>query len=149
MPPHPKEMAGKIRRVINGFIFLEKRTVFRQGKLRLYPSEIHLMQVIHEEPELNAGEMARRLGLTNGAVSQTLARLEKKGVLRKSKDPALKNKLTATFTKSGMAAIQGFSKEQASAIEAFSAYLTGLSGREREVIDGFLSHMEAFPKMLK
>lgn len=149
MPPQPKEMAGKIRRVINRFIFLEKRTIFRQGELRLYPSEIHLMQAIHEEPELNAGEMAQRLGLSNGAVSQTLARLEKKGVLRKSKDPALKNKLTATFTRSGKAAIRGFTEEQAAAIEMFSAYLAGLSGRERKIVDGFLSHLEAFSKRLK
>ena len=140
----PKEMAGKIRRVINGFLFLEKRSVFRRGTLRLYPSEIHLLQIIYEEPVLNAGQMAQRLGLTTGAVSQTLARLEKKGVLQRRKDPALKNRLTATFTNSGKTAILGFEKEQALAREAFSDYLAGLSVRDRKAIDQFLTHLETF-----
>ncbi len=142
-------MAGKIRRVINGFLFLEKRSVFRRGDLRLYPSEIHLMQVIRENPDLNAGQMAQRLGLTNGAVSQTLARLEKKGVLQRRKDPSLKNRLTAVFTPSGNRAIQGFEKKQAPAGETFSAYLAGLSDRERKTVDEFLSRLEMFLNRLK
>ena len=48
------------------------------------------MQVISEYPDLSAGDMAQRLGVSNGAVSQTLARLESKGVIKKSKDPSLK-----------------------------------------------------------
>ena len=87
MHPEPRKLAGQIRRVTNRLIFLEKRSVFRHEGLRLHPSEIHLMQVIAEHPDLNAGEMAQKLGVSNGAVSQTLARLERKGVIKKAKDP--------------------------------------------------------------
>ena len=97
------------------------------------------MQVITEHPDLNAGEMAQRLGVSNGAVSQTLARLERKGVIKKAKDPSLKNRVTAAFTASGREAIQRFEAEQASSVESFSNYLAGLSEREREVIGSFLS----------
>jgi DNA-binding MarR family transcriptional regulator len=70
------------------------------------------MQVIAEHPDLNAGEMAQKLGVSNGAVSQTLARLERKGVIKKVKDPSLKNRVTASFTASGSQAIQLFEKNR-------------------------------------
>lgn len=144
-----KNVAGQVRRVINRLIFLEKRSVFQQGPLRLYPSEIHLMQIINETPELNAGRIAQRLGITNGAVSQTLARLERKKMINKTKDPALKNELTVTFTASGKAAIQAFEKEQAAASHSFASYLSGLSTNDRIVIEGFLSQMEELLKKLE
>ena len=149
MDSGPKKIAGQVRRVINRLMFLEKRSVFQHGKLRLYPSEIHLMQVINETPHLNAGQMAQRLGISNGAVSQTLARLERKRIITKTKDPALKNELTVTFTESGKAAVQGFEREQASAITIFSRYLSGLSLTDRNVIERFLSHMEDLLKRLE
>jgi len=143
------ELAAQIRRVVNRLIFLEKRSVLRHGELRLHPSEIHLMQVIAQEPDISAGEMAQKLGVSNGAVSQTLARLERKGVIKKYKDPSLKNRVTAAFTASGNEAIELFEAQQASSVESFSNYLSGLSGKDREVIKGFLSHVEAFLKGLE
>lgn len=144
-----KNVAEQVRRVINRLIFLEKHSVFQQGPLRLYPSEIHLMQVINESPELNAGRIAQRLGITNGAVSQTLARLERKKVINKTKDPALKNELTVTFTASGKTAIQAFEKEQAAALHSFARYLSDLSTNDRIVIERFLAQMEELLKKLE
>jgi DNA-binding MarR family transcriptional regulator len=148
MHPESRKLAGRISRVANRLIFLEKRTVLQHEGLRLHPSEIHLMQVINEHPDLNASEMAQRLGVTCGAVSQTLARLERKGVVKKAKDPSLKNRVTATFTESGRKAIRSFEAKQASSVESFSIYLTGLSEREKEVIGGFLSRVEEFLERL-
>lgn len=148
MPSQLIKIAGQIRRVINRSIILEKRSILHHKDLRLYPSEIHLLQVIREDADLSGGEMARKLGLTNGAVSQTLNRLEKKGVIKKTKDPALKNKLSVTFTETGSAALRRFEEGQAATMKAFSSYLAGLSERERTVIGGFLFHLEEFLKSL-
>jgi DNA-binding MarR family transcriptional regulator len=140
----PLKMAGQVRRVLNRSMFLEKRSMVHHDGLRLYPSEIHLMQVIREGADLSAGEMAKRLGISNGAVSQTLKRLEKKGVIHKTKDPALKNKLTATLTGTGEAALRRFEDSREEARKAFSNYLAGLSAREGRVIEGFLDRLEQF-----
>lgn len=144
MTQESKNLRDRIGRIINRLIFLEKRSVFQLGSLKLHPSEIHLMQVVRERPDLNAGEIAQRLGVSNGAVSQTLARLERKGVITKVKDPSLKNRVTAVFTESGRTAIEGFEHERASSGESFTNYLAGLSEREKEVIHGLISHMEEF-----
>jgi DNA-binding MarR family transcriptional regulator len=148
MPSQLIQIAGQIRRVINRSIILEKRSIVHHEGLRLYPSEIHLLQVIREEADLSAGEMARKLGLTNGAVSQTLNRLEKKGVIMKTKDPALKNRLTVTFTETGITALRRFEEGREATMKAFSTYLAGLSERERSVIGGFLFRLEEFLKRL-
>lgn len=144
-----KNLNSRINRVINRLIFLEKRSVFQMGGLKLHPSEIHLMLVIDEQPDLSAGEMAQRLGVSNGAVSQTLARLERKGVIKKVKDPSLKNRVTAIFTESGRTAIRRFEEERASASRSFAEYLAGLSEQEAVVIDGLISHMEEFLEELE
>jgi len=144
MEHHPNALTERLRRVINRLIFLEKRSVVQLGGLRLHPSEIHLMQVIREHPDLNAGEMAQRLGVTNGAVSQTLSRLVRKRVIVKSKEPTRKNRVTALCTPSGTAAIQRFEEERATSLHSFATYLGGLSETDRGVIEGFLSHMEEF-----
>jgi len=149
MPDSLKHIGGSIRRVLNQAMILEKKTLLKHGTLRLYPSEIHLMQVIGEGPELNAGEMAQRLGITNGAVSQTLNRLEKKGVIQKTKDPALKNRVTALLTTNGTAALQKFEAGQEAALKQFSAYLAGLSERDRQTIEKFLARLEGFLNELK
>jgi len=88
----------------NQLVFLEKRYVFRHGELDLHPSELHLLLAIKDEPEANATKLAGRLGVTKGAVSQLLKKLEAKGVIEKTSDPAQKNEITSTFTRLGKAA---------------------------------------------
>ena len=83
MSLQPERIAGQIRRVINRSMLLEKKSILKHEDLRLYPSEIHLLQIIKEGEDLSAGEMARKLGISNGAVSQTLNRLEKKRLSKK------------------------------------------------------------------
>jgi DNA-binding MarR family transcriptional regulator len=149
MSSEPPKIAGQIRRVINRSMFLEKRTIFHHESLRLYPSELHLLQVLNEGTDPSAGEMAQKLGISIGAVSQTLNRLEKKGVIHKTKDPALKNRLKARLTEVGQTAIRQFEQGQEVTMKAFSSYMGGLSNGERKVIEGFLSHLEEFLRRLK
>jgi DNA-binding MarR family transcriptional regulator len=144
-----EKIAGQIRRVINRSMLLGRRSILHHEDLHLYPSEIHLLQVINEGEDLSAGEMARKLGISNGAVSQTLNRLEKKGVIKKTKDQALKNRLSATLTEVGKTAIRQFEQGQEGTVKAFSNYLGELSQGERKVIEGFLSRLEEFLKSLE
>ncbi len=148
MHPELEILVRLLRRVVNRLIFLEKRSVFQEGRLRLHPSEIHLMQLISERPGLSAGQMAQNLDVSNGAVSQTLARLERKGVIEKCRDRYLKNRVTVSFTPLGETAIRRFEEQQASSAESFWKYMAGLSESERKVIWDFLSHMEEFFRRL-
>ena len=132
----------QIINVINKTIFKEKKKIFKFKGVSLYPSEVHLMLVIKNDIDTNATEIAKQLGLTKGAVSQTLLRLEKKGILIKAKDPYNKNELTLSFTDFGEKAYALCQSSQVSFIEAHEEYLAKLDSKQKEVILDFLIHME-------
>lgn len=132
----------QLQRVINKIIHMEKNLKFQFEGITLYPSEIHLLLIIDEKYATNATRMADQLGITKGAVSQTLTRLEKKGVLIKSKDPNNKNELTLEFTPLGAQAFKHYKKQTDRFAAAHNQYLETFTDREKSIIQQFLSHME-------
>ena len=139
-----KALADQIMRISNKMIFLEKKSIIKHKDLKLYPSEIHLINVIEEENNINASKMAIRLGVTKGAVSQTLARLEKKGILYKTKDSQNKNELTVHFTPLGKDILRDNRKARASLQKKYAQYFSDISQEEQGIIMIFLTKMEKF-----
>lgn len=135
-------LAKQILLIINKLIFLEKKKIFPYLNLKLFPSEIHLMLLIGDDQERNVTKMAEKLGVTKGAISQTLSRLEKKGILKKTKDPFNKNELTAIFTPLGKDALDKYQEMRMTFSNHFIKYFSSLSESERNVVGLFLSHME-------
>jgi DNA-binding MarR family transcriptional regulator len=134
-------IVAQIFKLTNRLIIFEKKNIFQFKNVKLYPSEIHLILLIHQEQDTNATIMAEKLGVTKGAISQTLSRLEKKGMLRKIKDPYNKNELTVEFTPLGQQAIQQYLQLMASVHLRYDQYLSTLTDSEREVIKRFLAHL--------
>ncbi len=128
--------------VINTTIFKEKKKIFTFEGASLYPSEVHLMLVIKKGMDTNATEIAKLLGLTKGAISQTLSRLENKGIIRKTKDPQNKNELNLTLTPFGEQAYQVCMASEASMQIENEAYLSTLTQKEKETILNFLLHLD-------
>lgn len=138
-----RELIEQIFIFLNKVIFLEKRNIFQLKGVKLYPSEIHLILFINKELDCNATRIAEKLGLTKGAVSQTLTRLEKKGIIEKTKDPFNKNELTISFTSFGKEVMGAYLKKRKSANEQYDKYLSSLKAEERSVIKRFIQHIEA------
>ncbi|SBW11671.1 hypothetical protein KL86APRO_20267 [uncultured Alphaproteobacteria bacterium] len=130
--------------LINRVVFLEKRYVFCYEDLRLHPSELHVLLAIHNEPEANATRLAARLGVTKGAVSQALKRLEGKGVIIKSVDPSQKNEVTVLFTTVGRRAVESFLTQRSVARQRFHKHLSSLSETEKETLRRFLEEATSF-----
>ena len=53
----------------------------------LYPSEIHMVSRVDALDGVGVTELADAMGITKGAVSQLITRLEKKGLVAKETDP--------------------------------------------------------------
>ena len=138
----------KLNEFINKLIFLEKKTVFEFKGVKLYPSEIHLILLAHDRPT-NAGKMARELGVTMGAVSQTVSRLEKKGVLKKEKDPYLKNELTVMFTPFGKEVFRKYKKMSETLEKKFKDNTAMFNQKELETIDRFLDQLGKLPDQIR
>jgi DNA-binding MarR family transcriptional regulator len=83
-PAGAYEALGKL---INAVVFLEKRPFRLSPGEVLFPSEVHMLDAVHDLAGANVQRLAAALGITKGAVSQTLRRLELKGLIRKGSDP--------------------------------------------------------------
>ena len=131
-----------IFRVTNRIISQAKKKVVHVGDISLYPSEVHMLLLISNEIDTNATEMARHLCLTKGAVSQTITRLEKKGILKKIKDNYKKNELTLILTEFGKVVSKKCQHIENTFTKRHDKYLSSISEDEKEAIHNFLEHME-------
>lgn len=137
---HPQAVS-QIMEMVDRILQIEKRKHIAVEGVELYPSEIHLMLHVADEQATNLTRIAERLGITKGALSQTLGRLGRKGMLVKSKDPHAKNELTVSFTPQGQRALKEF-RALRSAVEArYDSYFAELDEGERETIGRFLTRM--------
>lgn len=144
-----KELADKILDSINVLIALDKKRVVTHNKKNLYPSEVQILMelCIIEDKELkivedtNVTEIAKQMGLTKGAVSQTLSRLQKKGIITKKIQPKNNNKLKIGFTKSGTQLMLLLDNTKKSIEGKYLRYLKKLSEKEKDTISDFLDKM--------
>ena len=83
---HPA-LVAQVMATIDKILHMEKGMILEEGGVKLHPSEIHLLLFLHLRPRANASEIARHFSVTKGAVSQTLSRLARKGVLIKGRNP--------------------------------------------------------------
>jgi DNA-binding MarR family transcriptional regulator len=134
--------------IFNRLIYLERRHSFLFEGIRLYPSEIHLMLETGGDQAINATRIAERMGITKGAISQTLVRLEKKGILRKVKDPNNKNELSILLTPTGKRAYEEYCKMTDKLFSHLDTLMLDYSIEEQEVIGTFLSDLEKILKKI-
>lgn len=97
----PEKVVEQFRKLTNVLIFMKKRSLFELESVRFHAAEVHLMTAVAGGDAINATAIAEKMGVTKGAISQTISRLEKKGVLTKTSDPGNKNELTLAFTDFG------------------------------------------------
>jgi DNA-binding MarR family transcriptional regulator len=76
----------------------------------LYHSEIHMLQCIEDNPGLHISGIARILGITRGAASQTAKRLEHKQMILKKNSPEDNKKVVLVLTSKGKTAYSNHKK---------------------------------------
>jgi len=82
---------------------------FGTGKL-MHTKEIHTIQVIGRYPGVNVTKLAEQMGVTKGAVSQTISKLTKKGLVRKRKIFGNKKEVVLELTDLGWIGFQNHEK---------------------------------------
>jgi len=90
-------------RTLNKAYMLEKKPVDLGNGVLLYPSEFHVIEVVGKYPGKNLTSIASHLGVTRGAISQMIGKLEKKGLVKRVRTPDNKKNIMLELT--------GFGKE--------------------------------------
>lgn len=67
----------------------------------IHYAEIHTLAAIAKNPGIHISGLAKHFGYTRGAVSELVAKLEKKGLLVKGEDPENLSRLRLTLTEKG------------------------------------------------
>jgi DNA-binding MarR family transcriptional regulator len=87
--------------VMHKIAFIDKIPVDLGDGVILSAAEIHLIDTIGRFPGNSITELAEHLGVTKGAVSQMVQRLEMKGCLIRTHEPDNKKNLSLSLTKKG------------------------------------------------
>lgn len=88
-------------RVVHKFFEIDKQTRYYGTDTPLFNSEIHMIKVIKHNEGIHVTGLAHNLGVTKGAVSQMIMKLEKKGLIQKEKDLSNQSRLVLKLTSKG------------------------------------------------
>jgi len=88
-------------RLVNRYNSLERVPVKRGAKHDLYHSERHMLDQIGDYPNLNVTELAGLVGVTKGAISQVVKKLEAKGIVQRYKKSSNDKEVFIELTKTG------------------------------------------------
>lgn len=110
----------------------------------MFQAEMYLLEVIGENRGLSVTELATLLGITKGAVSQTLKKLTAKGLAKKLVDPRNNARVTLELTASGQRAFLAHQRWHAATDQGFKLYLASLSEDDVALLAEFLTRFERF-----
>lgn len=108
----------------------------------LYPAEIHTIMMIGERKNSGVSGLARKAGITKGAVSQMVNRLENKGLIKKYRHPDNSKRVILDLTNKGKVAFFSHKRLHEETDRKLYAYLNMLKEKEITVLEEFLRLLE-------
>jgi DNA-binding MarR family transcriptional regulator len=105
----------------------------------LYQSEIHLIDAIGIDNEINASQLSDKLSISNGAITQVADKLLRKKLIEKYKKEANKKEVYFKLTGQGRVAYESHQEFHRNLSEKIITYLKGLSREQIEGIMGFIA----------
>ena len=113
----------------------------------LTSSEIHLVEIIGENGESQSvTDLAGLLGVTKGAVSQTLKKLDKKGLTTKRPDPENSSRAIVELTTKGKTAFYAHRHWHETMDGGFKEYFLELNQDKLDFLIEFMNKVDNFMK---
>jgi DNA-binding MarR family transcriptional regulator len=95
------ELFACFLRVVNKYNTLGRHPVRFGTEHPFHHSERHMLDIVGDSPGINITNFAKAAGVTKGAISQVVAKLEKKGALARAKNDANAKEVQLTLTPLG------------------------------------------------
>jgi len=125
---------GLGRELSTASIFLHQAIASKLG-LNVTDTRCFELMSRYSQPPLTAGDLALATGLTTGAVTGILDRLEKAGLVERFRDPADRRKV---FVRPRPEALEQFGRLYASLAAAAMKHASSYSTKELELIQDFM-----------
>jgi DNA-binding MarR family transcriptional regulator len=104
----------------------------------LHHAEVHMLETIKVNEGANVGELAQRLGMTSGAVSQVTRKLLDKGLIEAYKKPGNRKEVFSRPTALGEQVCEGHLKHHENMLAVLCEFMSRLNEKETQVIFDFL-----------
>ncbi len=96
-----KELIERFLKLVNKYNALGKHPLTYGTQYKFYHSERHMLDIVGDDPGLNITEFAKAAGVTKGAISQVVSKLEKKGALKRFKSDENDKEIRLELTQQG------------------------------------------------
>lgn len=111
----------------------------------IYRKEIHTLQAIGRHPKINNTALVEHMGVTKGAISQTVAKLIKKGMVRKQYAKGNKKEVILELTDLGWT---GFHNHEKFHMDMFNVAREYFGNQLKKKIEMFKTVMTDFNAIL-
>ena len=129
-------------KIMNRYSALEKRAIdFGIGQ-KLYPSEIHTIEAIGNEEGIIARDLASAMGVTKGAISQTITKLCGKELVEKRAAELNDKEAPLFLTETGRRAYRGHIDFHRRMFDEFSDILTQVPEQQLELFGHVLEKID-------
>lgn len=135
-------MVHKFERVMNKYNKTEKKPKYYGTDNLLYRAEVHTIEAIGKNRNINVTDLASYLGITKGAVSQMIDKLIKKGMVNKKMLSHTENEVALELTEKGILAYEGHEAYHKEHYAAMSKKLEHLSQEQIKVFIDILNGVE-------
>ena len=136
--------------LVNQFYMLERQCRNFGTDVEIHLGEIQMIMTIHNVQGIHVNGLAQKLGITKGSVSEMLRKLERKGLVRKEKDPLKMTRLNIYLTDKGLLAHQNHicfhQKLDNLVLEAAAEHSEEMLNSFTNLLNGVLTRLAAFSK---
>ena len=138
-----KRISYTLLRVIGKIFEIDKKTRTYGTDVKLYDAEIHMIKSIKENEGIHVTGLADMLGVTKGAVSQVIMKLEKKGMIIKDADPKNLSRLVLHLSPIGETAYVNHERLHEEFEHLVGSVLDEATEENKAFLKSFLDTLEA------
>ena len=136
------KMSYTFLRIVAKISELDKKIRYYGTDHPLYEAEIHMIKSIKENEGIHVTGLADMLGVTKGAVSQIIMKLEHKDMIIKDTDPRNLSRLVLRLTSKGETAYLHHEKLHQKYDELFNAMLENATEENKAFLKSFLNTLD-------
>lgn len=129
-------------RVVSKITDMDKETRYYGTDQPLYEAEIHMIKSIKENEGIHVTGLADTLGVTKGAVSQIIGKLEHKDMIKKDTDPHNLSRLVLRLTEKGEIAYLNHEKLHEQYESFFQNALSNATEENRVFLKSFMDSLD-------
>ena len=138
------QIVEQLRRIARKKSELEKTPHEYGTGILMQHAEMYMVETLGQNEGLSVTRLAGIMQITKGAVSQTLKKLEGKGLVQKFPDPANASRTLLYLSPDGKRVLKAHQKWHRKVDGGFNEYLESLKGSDVLTIRNFLNRYEFF-----